>query len=252
MTPAQAVQQQNRSNDGRYAESQLVDPGNTMLGAGQDRREQVLALKQKIGAWTQREFAARQYADEANDEARTLHVAGICLEAQAAYPTATAIAAVDHVRLQMSDILDADGNVLGQVPWRDSRIDIASGTGHAAWKAAFDPETNRIDIAQAIKIAVDRPAAKPLRISMEEARTQVQLADAIAEEAHLVWQRPDRDDITEGTLRHGVWTADGQLAPAGADPRDGHVRVTTRTGSDMWVPFDELVQARLADELAWR
>lgn len=221
-----------------------------MLSAGVQPAE----LKRLIGGWTAREYAARQLADEAVDEKQTLHIAGVCAEAVAAHPTAVSIECwhTGGNLLQMGDILDAHGNVLGQVSWADSRIDCSIGTDRPVWDAAFDPFERRIDIANAVRIAQSRPAPEPLRPSMAEARIHVQLADAISEEAHLAWQQPDRDDITEGTLRHGVWTEDGQLSPAGTDPRDGHVRITTRTGGELYVLFSDLAASRASGDLAWR
>jgi len=58
----------------------------------------------------------------------------------------------------------------------------------------------------------------------------------------------DYEQVVSGTLRHGSWNADGQLVEAD-DFRDDHVRITTDTGLDRFVPFRDLEDASVREEL---
>lgn len=89
------------------------------------------------------------------------------------------------------------------------------------------------------------------RPSIHVLLAQAEVIHAVQREDKMLLWHDSRRIV--GTLRHGTWTAEGQLSSS--DPRDACVRITTSTGLEMWLPFATLVDALLDNNLhlpAWR
>lgn len=85
------------------------------------------------------------------------------------------------------------------------------------------------------------------RPSFEEMALHVRLADAIRAERKVEWDWPGGTS-GQGTLRHGVWTDDLRLSRL--DPRDDHIRITTRTGLEMTMRWSKAIEL-LGDSLMY-
>lgn len=81
---------------------------------------------------------------------------------------------------------------------------------------------------------------KPARPSMARAYSEGVVAHGTQTERKVSFSRDGGETVVEGTIRHGAWTSDAQLAGHDVDPRDAHVRITTSTGLDLYLPFSEL------------
>src|SRR5699024_7376968 len=77
------------------------------------------------------------------------------------------------------------------------------------------------------------------RPSLQEMAYLVEVDKMRRDETKIEWADKD-GNMHQGTVRGGSWTADGQL-----DPGDGpgtHVRVTMNSGTERFIPFDDMAE----------
>lgn len=97
---------------------------------------------------------------------------------------------------------------------------------------------------------VAKRALPDLRPPLDMCRADVTLDSNRTAESRIAWWDSGREETREGTLRGGVWTAEGQ--PADGDPRDHHVRVTLTSGLDVYVEWETLAVALMHHEASIR
>lgn len=114
----------------------------------------------------------------------------------------------------------------------------------AGWMASYRDEIQKTLAALA--------APKPARPTIARMQTEVAVMDAIHNGRKASFSRDGGTTIIEGTIRHGAWTAEGQVAGHDIDPRDACMRVTTHTGMEMFLPFAEMADIHEAGYLAIR
>lgn len=68
-----------------------------------------------------------------------------------------------------------------------------------------------------------------------------ELIKATMSESRVTYLAPD-GDIRRGTLRHGLWTAEGGYQRASEISDDTHLRVTLDTGLEVWLPLGRLIR----------
>ena len=78
-------------------------------------------------------------------------------------------------------------------------------------------------------------------------KAQVEVIHAVDTESQITVLFEDRS--FRGTVRHGVWSADGLIV--NEDIRDAYVRITTAGGWDAFLPFADLVERRMEHMLMW-
>lgn len=129
-------------------------------------------------------------------------------------------------------------NIRPQEGWTGLRTALNA----AGWMQAYRDEIQ--------KTLAEINAPKPARPSPVRMRVEVALLESMQKERPVAFSRDGGETVIEGTMRRGAWTADAQLASHTVDERDAHVRITTRTGLDVFLPFAELADLREGGLLA--
>lgn len=80
---------------------------------------------------------------------------------------------------------------------------------------------------------------------LERSRADVEIQDAMLAERKVSWLDID-DRVCSGTVRGGLWTPDGTLAPHGVAAADACIRITDNAGFDRYLPWEQAVDAHRA------
>ncbi len=161
-----------------------------------------------------------------------------------------------------NEVFNAFGDPVGSTePFSASSAWSTYGQG---WMAAvttaatvYADDHEVVDIDEMLKLAetlpadMDRARRQCSRPSLARARTDIAIEDAMAGQQKVQWLA-ENGEVRTGTVRGAVWTADGQIAGHNIDPRDGHIRITTSTGFELFMPWEAAAQLHERHEMAFQ